>query len=179
MVFTPKKVCRKDVYCMSAGFHTINLKKIKKIALSIAIPLLIGGVSTFLSGDQSAVYNNLMQPPLAPPPWLFGVVWPILYVLMGISAYLVSVSNAPEKEKNKAFVFYWLQLAFNFFWSIWFFRFQLFGFSFLWLIVLLILAIANAVMFYDKNRAAGWLLVPYIAWLSFAAYLNYMIWVLN
>lgn len=164
---------------MGAEFHTINVKRIKKIIISIALPLLVGALSAFLSGDQHAVYDTLTQPPLAPPPWTFGVVWTILYTLMGISAYLVSQSEAQPHGKNKAFVFYYLQLVFNFFWSIWFFRFQMFGFSFLWLIVLLVLAVITAVMFYDKSRTAGWLLLPYIAWLSFAAYLNYMIWMLN
>ena len=164
---------------MQPGFHTFNIKNIKKIIFSIALPLLVGFVSALLGGEQSTVYNSLTLPPLAPPPWVFGVVWPILYVLMGISAYLVSTSDVPEDLKRRAFIFYGLQLVFNFFWSILFFRFELLGFSFFWIIALLVLVIVTAVMFYDINRAAGWLLLPYIAWLSFAAYLNYMIWMLN
>ena len=164
---------------MSAGFHAFNIKKLKKIALYIALPLVIGGLSALLGGEQSVVYNALVRPPLSPPPWVFAVVWPILYVLMGISAYLVSESDVSPSLKRRAYIFYGLQLGFNFFWSIFFFRFQLLGFSFLWLVILLVLAIINAVLFYDINRVAGWLLLPYIAWLSFAAYLNYMVWMLN
>lgn len=164
---------------MSTGFHTFNLKNIKKIVISIAIPLLVGGLSAWLSGNQSGGYMALNRPPLSPPPWVFAVVWPILYVLMGISAYLVSSTQAEAGLKKRAFVLYALQLVFNFFWSIWFFRFELLGFSFLWILLLFALVILTALAFYDINKLAGWLFLPYIAWLAFASYLNYMVWMLN
>ncbi len=164
---------------MSGGFHTFNLKNIKKIAISIAIPLLVGALSAWLSGNQSGGYTALNRPPLSPPPWVFAVVWPILYVLMGISAYLVSSAKVDASLKKRAFVFYALQLVFNFFWSIWFFRFELLGFSFLWILLLFALVILTALAFYDINKLAGWLFLPYIAWLAFASYLNYMVWMLN
>ncbi|MBE7027031.1 MAG: tryptophan-rich sensory protein [Ruminococcaceae bacterium] len=164
---------------MSTGFHTFNLKNIKKIVVSIAIPLLVGVLSAFLSGNQSGSYTALVLPPLSPPSWVFAVVWPILYVLMGISAYLVSSTQAEAGLKKRAFVLYAFQLVFNFFWSIWFFRFELLSFSFLWILLLFALVILTALAFYDINRLAGWLFLPYIAWLAFASYLNYMVWMLN
>ena len=164
---------------MQSGFHIFNLKNIKKLAISIALPLLIGILSSLLGGTQQEAYSSFAKPPLSPPSWLFPVVWTILYILMGISAYLVSKTDADDDAKKSAFVFYGLQIIFNFFWSIWFFRFSLYGFSFLWLIALLILVVITAVKFYDINAVAGWLYIPYIAWMSFAAYLNYMIWMLN
>ena len=78
---------------MPGMFHTFNIKNIKKLIFQIALPLLVGFVSAFLSGDQKAVYGALTLPPYAPPAWLFGVVWPVLYVLMGVSAYLVQKMN--------------------------------------------------------------------------------------
>ena len=98
---------------------------------------------------------------------------------MGISAYLVSSTEAEAGLKKRAFVLYALQLVFNFFWSIWFFRFELLGFSFLWILLLFALVILTALAFYDINKLAGWLFLPYIAWLAFASYLNYMVWMLN
>ncbi len=132
-----------------------------------------------MSGDQKAVYGALTLPPYAPPGWLFGVVWPVLYVLMGISAYLVQKTDFYNAGKKRAFLFYYLQLGVNFFWSIFFFKFQMYAFSFWWLVLLLALVIATAVLFYDRSRAAGWLMLPYVAWLSYAAYLSYMVWMLN
>ena len=164
---------------MRSGFHAFNLKNIKKIASSVALPLLVGFLSTWLSGNQAEFYTSLNLPPLSPPPWIFAVVWPVLYVLMGISAYLVSTTEADAALKKRAFVFYALQLIFNFFWSIWFFRFELIGFSFIWILALFALVILTALSFYDINRAAGWLFLPYIAWLAFASYLNYMAWIMN
>lgn len=164
---------------MPGMFHTFNIKNLKKLVFQIALPLLLGFISAFLSGDQKAVYDSLVLPPYAPPSWLFGVVWPVLYILMGISAYLVQKTDFYDAGKKRAFLFYYLQLAVNFFWSIFFFRFMMFGLSFWWLILLLVLVIATAVMFYDRSRVAGWLMLPYVAWLSYAAYLNYMVWMLN
>lgn len=140
---------------MPGMFHTFNIKNIKKLLFSVALPLLIGFVSAFLSGDQKAVYESLTLPPYAPPSWLFGVVWPVLYILMGISAYLVQKTDFYDAGKKKALTLYYIQLIVNFFWSIFFFRFQMYGFSFWWLVFLLALVIATAVMFYERSRAAA------------------------
>ena len=164
---------------MAGKFHTFNIKNIKGLVFRIALPLLVGALSAFLSGDQKAVYGALTLPPYAPPGWLFGVVWPVLYVLMGISAYLVQKTDFYDAGKKRAFLFYYLQLGVNFFWSIFFFKFQMYAFSVWWLVLLLALVIATAVLFYDRSRAAGWLMLPYVAWLSYAAYLSYMVWMLN
>ena len=161
------------------SFHTFNWKNIKRLIVSIALPLLVGELSALLSGNQEGVFDSALKPPLVPPAWVFPVVWTILYTLMGISSYLVGKADAQADKKAKAQLVYYVQLVFNFFWSIFFFRFELFGFSFFWLLVLLALVIVTALMFYDISRAAGWLMVPYVAWLAFAAYLNYMIWMLN
>lgn len=161
------------------GFHTFSTKNTKKLILSIALPLLVGALSALLSGNQSEVLAPAAKPPLMPPSWLFPVAWTILYTLMGISAYLIRTSDANAPQRNRALAFYYVQLFFNFMWSIFFFRFGLFGFSFFWLLALLALVIIYAFMFFDISRCAGWLTLPYIAWLAFATYLNYMLWILN
>lgn len=164
---------------MAGMFRTFNVKNIKKLVLQIALPLLVGLVSAFLSGNQKEVYESLTLPAYAPPPWLFGVVWSVLYVLMGISAYLVQKTDFYGAGKRKALLVYYLQLGVNFFWSIFFFRFQWYAFSFWWLVLLLALVVTVSVMFYDRSRAAGWLMLPCVAWLSYAAYLSYMVWMLS
>ena len=124
-------------------------------------------------------FEALNQPPLSPPGWLFPVVWTILYTLMGIASYLVlETPSSPDATKN-AFKAYFLQLGFNFFWSIIFFTLGAYEIAFAWLIVLLALIIVTTVRFWRINRLAGILMLPYIAWVSFAGYLNLGIWLLN
>ena len=151
--------------------------KWKQLIACIIIPLLVGGVSALLSGGMSD-FENVIKPPLSPPGWLFPVVWTILYILMGIASYLVLQSNFVYRKKSALSV-YALQLFFNFFWSIIFFGFELYWFAFIWLVILYVLIIINAVLFYNINRAAGWLLIPYLLWVTFAGYLNFAIALLN
>ena len=114
---------------------------------------------------------------MSPPDWLFPVVWTFLYIIMGISSYLVY-----EKDKSEAkqpLAVYAIQLAMNFMWPIFFFLLNAYLFSFIWLIVLWSLAITMTVMFYRVSKLAGLLLIPYILWLTFAAYLNLSVFLLN
>lgn len=124
-------------------------------------------------------FSALNKPPLSPPGWLFPVVWTILYVLMGVASYLVFTSDADTADKEKALTVYGYQLIFNFFWSLWFFNLSLYLFSFIWLVVLWILIIITTVRFFRISKTAGYLMVPYLAWVTFAGYLNLGIYLLN
>ena len=148
----------------------------KKLLLCIAIPLAAGGLAALLTGSSMEKFSSLNQPPLAPPGWLFPVVWSILYVLMGIASYLVLVSG---KTNRAAGWLYAVQLAVNFLWPLLFFRWELYGFAFAWLVLLWVLVIATAMRFHSISAPAGWLLVPYILWVTFAGYLNLSIAILN
>jgi len=152
---------------------------IKKLVISIAIPLLIGGISALVSGGGMAAFGELNKPPLSPPGILFPIVWTILYVLMGISSYLVFTSEEDDTIKLSALLPYFLQLFFNFFWSIFFFKQEWFYFSFIWLVVLWLLIIWNIIAFYQVNKKAANLLIPYLLWVTFAGYLNLAIAILN
>ena len=88
----------------------------KKLLIALAIPLAVGGLSTLISGGMSD-YQDLVKPPLSPPGWVFAVVWPILYLLMGYASYLVYISDAPQGQKKRALTLYAIQLFFNFLWS--------------------------------------------------------------
>ncbi len=107
----------------------------KKLIICIAIPLVVGGLSSLLTMNAMEHFATVEQPPFAPPGWLFPIAWSILYVLMGIASYLVLVSDKPARAET-ALTVYGIQLGFNFFWSILFFNFEIYLFSFFWLIAL-------------------------------------------
>lgn len=150
----------------------------KKLLICIAIPLAVGGLSALLTSGNMDLYTEIEQPALAPPGWLFPVVWTVLYVLMGIALYLVVITRTREDKRN-AVVSFGVQLFFNFFWSIIFFNARAFLFAFVWLIFLWLAIIANIYFFYKINKNAGKLLIPYLIWVTFAGYLNLVIFLLN
>lgn len=149
------------------------------LALCIAIPLLVGVVASLLTGGGMEVFASVEKPPLSPPGWLFPVVWTILYILMGISSYLVLTSEADESAKEGAIRIYGLQLLVNFLWPTFFFNFRWYGFSFFWLLLLWFLVLVMILRFWEINKLAAYMNIPYLIWLTFAAYLNWGIWLLN
>ena len=151
----------------------------KKLIISIIIPLLVGGISAFLTRDSMSTFERVAKPPLSPPGWLFPVVWTILYILMGIASYLVNTSKGPKTLSDSALAIYALQLVFNFFWSIIFFNMEAYLFAFIWLIALWLLILWTTVSFYKINKTAGLLMIPYLIWVAFAGYLNLGIYLLN
>lgn len=155
--------------------------KINKLLLikSIALPLLVGAVAGFLTRNAMKDFEALNQPPLSPPGWIFPIVWTILYVLMGISAYLIKVADAPEEEIDDALTLYRYQLIVNFLWPVFFFNFGWYLLAFVWLILLWILVIMMIKMFSKISKPAAYLNIPYLLWLTFAAYLNFGVWWLN
>ena len=155
--------------------------KSKKVTfiICVAIPLIVGAASAFLSGGGMDIFEKVIKPPLSPPGWLFPVVWTILYVLMGVASYLVYTSGKNSKDIMLALTMYGYQLAVNFFWSIFFFNFELYLFSFFWLILLWILILVTILLFYQISKSAAYLMIPYLIWVTFAGYLNFGIWLLN
>ena len=154
----------------------MKIKNKSALIISILIPIAVGTLSALFSGKMS-LYSKINKPPLSPPGFIFPIVWIILYILMGISSYLIYESNRPEKWK--ALKTYSLQLFFNFWWSIIFFRFSLYLFAFLWLLLLIAIIIVMIYQFYQINKLSAYLQVPYLLWCLFAAYLNFMIYRLN
>lgn len=153
----------------------MNKKNKYDFILFLLIPLAVGTLSALFSGTMS--YASFQKPAVSPPSWLFPIVWTILYILMGISSYLIYSSN--NAEKTKALTTYGLQLVFNFFWSILFFRYSLYFFAFLWLLALILLIVIMIYQFYKISPLAAYLQIPYLLWCIFAAYLNYGIYKLN
>lgn len=142
-----------------------------------AVTLGLGGLVGFLTQRDSSFYNGLTKPVFAPPGWLFPVAWTLLYAAMAFSAWLVLKSDA--KEKGILLGLYAAQLAVNLLWPYLFFTRQALGLAFFWLLLLWMLAAIMLVQFFRASRAAGWLLVPYQLWLTFAAVLNFSLASLN
>ena len=152
----------------------MGLSKLDKklLAICIALPLLVGGVSALLTRESMMLFESVQKPPLSPPGWLFPVVWTILYTLMGIASYLVLTSEAPKEEVGRAINVYLYQLLVNFLWSTWFFNLQWYFFAFFWLVLLWGMILITLVRFYRISKPAGYLMVPYLLWVTFAGYLN-------
>jgi len=151
-----------------------------KLAASILICLTAGLIGAVFTIDSVQTwYKTIEKPSYSPPNWVFGPVWTILYVLMGVSAYLIWVKGLEKKEARMALMFFVTQLALNALWSILFFgmRNPFYG---LIEIVFLWAAIAITIQkFYKISRTAAYLQIPYICWVSYAAFLNYGIWRMN
>ena len=153
--------------------------KLKALITALALPLAVGGLAAFLTGDAMAIFKVMPKPPLSPPGWLFPIVWTALYILMGAASYLVWVSGASPVRRERALTVYLMQLAANFVWPLLFFGMELFFAAFLWLGLLWILAALATLLFWYISERAGKLMLPYLLWLSLALYLNLGIWLLN
>lgn len=151
----------------------------KLLAVCIAIPLAVGALAGFLTSGSMEAFGALNKPALSPPGFLFPIVWTILYVLMGISSYLVLTSGQGKMKIRDAMITYGLQLVFNFFWSIWFFNFGWYLFAFVWLLVLWVLIFNTIASFYEISKIASYLMIPYLLWVTFAGYLNFAIYLMN
>ncbi len=151
----------------------------KTLAFFVAVPLLTGGLASLISRESMDMFELLNKPPLSPPGWLFPLVWTILYTLMGVASYLVFTSGQDSNEIKLTLKVYALQLIFNFFWTILFFNFELYFFAFFWLLALLVLIILMTALFYKVSKPAAYLMLPYILWVTFAAYLNLGVALLN
>lgn len=154
----------------------MKIRNKSALIISILIPLAVGSMSALFSGNMSS-YSILDKPAFSPPGFIFPIVWTILYILMGISSYIVYSSNSPNKPK--ALLFYGIQLFFNFCWSIIFFGLDLYLFAFIWLIALIFIIIIMIRQFYIVSPLAAYLQIPYLIWCIFAAYLNFSIFILN
>lgn len=155
------------------------MRKYKPYIISILIALAVGGLSAYITKDYMNIYDDIVKPPLAPPGFVFPIVWTILYTLMGISSAMV-YTKCKETDCNDTWgVIYILQLVVNFFWSIIFFRMRSFLFAFIWLLILIGLVIWMIIEFNKVSKTAAYLQIPYLIWILFAAFLNFMTFILN
>ena len=152
---------------------------LRKLVVCIALPLIVGWISSLSTQGSMEVFETINKPYLSPPGWVFPVVWTILYILMGIASYIVLTSGQSQYKIKMALAVYLIQLAFNFVWPIIFFNAQKYLLAFVWLIVLWVLILITTVLFGNISKTAGKLMIPYLLWVTFAGYLNYSIYMLN
>lgn len=133
----------------------------KKLILYIAIPLLLGGIVGFITSKESMNYNGIVDE------WVFPIVWSILYILMGISSYIV-------RNNKELMNIYKVNLVINLLWPIIFFTLNFKVFGFFWILLLILVVGYMMYKFYNKNKISAYLLIPYLLWLIFASILNLM-----
>lgn len=151
----------------------------KTYAFWILITEAVGALSGWLTREGSKIFSeSVAQPPLSPPALVFPIVWGILYALMGLGAARVYMAP-PSKDRSKGLNIYIVQLIVNFFWSLIFFNAQAYGFAFFWLLLLWALVLWMILTFRKVDPLAAYLQIPYLIWLTFAAYLSFGVWYLN
>ena len=153
-----------------------NPKKTLTYAASVAIALAVGGLAAIVNAGKFEM-TGLIQPPLSPPPWLFPIVWTLLFALMGVSAARVFLRGG--ESAGDALFIYATQLVVNFLWTVFYFSFGALLLSFFWLLFLIALVALMILRFERVCPGAGKLNVPYALWLLFAAYLNLAMYLLN
>lgn len=148
----------------------------KYLLLSILLPVFLGSFIGFLTAPFNDYYEIIL-PSFAPSGILFPIVWTILYILMGISSYIVVMSNS--SNKYDALFIYGIQLVINLFWSVWFFVFKFYLLSFIWILLLIAFVVIMIKKFYEISKLSAYLQIPYLLWLVFAGILNISIYLLN
>ena len=165
---------------MSKILIKIKSMSYKRLIISLALPQLAGIVGAFFTSPAiPGWYANLIKPSFSPPNWLFGPVWITLYILMGISVYLIWQKIKQNKKAVGTLWLFWTHLFFNAIWSIIFFGLQNPGLAFINIIIIWLMIVVLIIKFWRINRWAAYLLIPYLLWVSFASALNCFIWYLN
>lgn len=156
------------------------LTKLKPYIISIAAALFAGGLSGFIVRNDVYIYHYIEKPAFSPPVFIFPIVWLPLYIIMGVSCARIWLQRKIYAyEVMDALLSYSLQLVLSFFWTIIFFNMRTFLFSFIWLIILWSSVLKMMFKFSVLDKTAAWLNIPYVLWVTFTGYLNFMIYVLN
>ena len=148
----------------------------KRLIVCLAVPLGVGGLSWLLTRQGMEIVRSAI---VYPPRWVFPVVWTVLYLMMGTASFLVWCSQARGCTAGAPLELYGLQLAAGLLWTVIFFSGRRYALAFFWLALYWLLAFFTALSFAKRSRAAGWLMVPYLLWLTFAGYLNFAVWRMN
>lgn len=162
-----------SIFKVNGNFNFLAL--LKNIILPVGGAIIVG----LMTKGGMNIYNSLKKPIITPPSIVFPIVWTILYVLMGIAAYRIYMNNRSGRDDKGAYFYYLIQLSINFLWSFIFFNFRLYGISFILIIVLLVLIIITTIKFFKNDKLSGFLMIPYILWVSFASVLTFFIYMLN
>jgi len=159
----------------------MKIKNFFRLIVAVAVCELAGVIGSVFTAPavRSAWYEGLIKPALNPPGWVFGPVWITLYALMGVAVFLVWKHGLSKREAKIALVAFGIQLFLNAVWSIIFFGMHNPGWALVDIMALWLAIVWTIAVFYKISRLSAYLLIPYIFWVSFASYLNYIIWTLN
>jgi len=160
--------------------RNVSGKDIIKLVVSVVVCLAAGAIgSVFTRSSIPTWYATLVKPAFSPPNWLFAPVWTLLYILMGVAAFLVWRKGLENRKVRIELIVFLIQLVLNVFWSVVFFGLESPFYGLMVISILWVAILVTAVMFFKISRVASVLLWPYLAWVSFAAILNSSIWLLN
>lgn len=152
---------------------------IRQLALSLALTLGAGVIAWLFSMNAKTIFESLRQPPFSPPSWLFGPVWAVLYILVGVAFFFVIKKGTENPAVKSAVNYFIIQLVFNILWSVLFFTLNLRIAAFVDIIILLIYIVITTIKFFRIDKTAGILMLPYLIWVVYAAALNLGIVILN
>jgi len=154
--------------------------EIPKLITALGVTLITGFIGTFFTAEPVTTwYTKLNKPYWTPPDWAFGPIWTIIYILIGIAAYLIWKNGLERKDVKIALLVFALQLILNLLWSVLFFGFKSIYGGLIEIIILWITILINLILFYRISKFAGILFLPYLVWVTIASYLNYFIYILN
>jgi tryptophan-rich sensory protein len=155
-------------------------KIILTFLIAIIIPQIAGAIGSIFSFSSIPTwYTTLVRPSIAPPNWVFGPVWTTLFLLMGISSFIIYQKGINRPDVRRALYVFFIQLILNATWSILFFGLNDIGAALIEIVGLWVIILANIILFWRISKIAGYILIPYILWVSFASYLNYTFFILN
>ena len=157
----------------------MNMKYNRKKLAFLLLPLLTGGLAGWITKDSIAQFAQIRKPVLSPPGWVFPVVWTLLYLLMGWASYRFYLSAPDAQTRRRGLLLYLGQLAVNFLWPILFFSFRAYLPAFVWILLLWGLVLATTLSFFAADSPAGRAMLSYLLWVTFAAYLNLGVALLN
>lgn len=158
----------------------MGINKFVRLFIAIVICNLAGFIGSFFTvTSEGSWYSAIQKPAFNPPNWVFGPVWTILFILMGVSLYLIWNEGLKKKKVKTPLIFFGIQLVLNILWSAFFFGMQRPLFAFIEIIVLWVFILLTITSFFKVSKTAAYLLIPYIIWVSFAAVLNFSIFLLN
>ena len=165
---------------MERKLDDARIRPVWAYVLGIALSEAVGGLAALLTRDGMELYRAVVEkPPLSPPAVVFPIVWAILYALMGVGAARVYLAPDVGAARRRGLALFLAQLAFNFVWSLLFFRWEAYGAAFFWLLALWALILWMTLSFRETDPLAAKLQIPYLVWVLFAGYLNLGVWLLN
>ena len=154
-------------------------RSIFTLAAAVIIPLLVGGLSAFLTAGDMNIYESFSRPFLAPPGWVFPIVWTLLYIMMGTASFLVYESDEDAETKRNALIPYTAQLVMNLFWSTLFFTYRQYLIALIWLMIMWVMILITTIRFFRIRKEAGLMMGALLVWSTFAAYLNLSWYILS